>query len=76
VLNKSNKNSEQNSNRIMRNTILLSFSRQMDSIEINVLSATISFGIKILNKKFVEIVTVLDLMDLLVEKIRIIKDIL
>ena len=75
MLNKSNKNSEQNSNRIMKNIILLSFSKLMDSIEINVLSATISFGIRILNKKSVEIVTVLVLMDLLEERIKIIKDI-
>lgn len=47
----------------------------MDSIEINVKNATIFSGIKILNKKYVVIVTVLDLMDLLEERIKIIKDI-
>ena len=75
MLNKSSRNLEQSFNRIMKNIIQLNFSKKMDSLEINVKSATIFSGIKIQTRKSVEIVTVLVHMDLLEERIRRIKDI-
>jgi hypothetical protein len=76
VPSRSSRSSELNFNRIMRNTIQLSFSEKMDSIEINVKNVITFSGIKIKTRKSVEIVIVLGLMDLLEERIRTIRDIL
>jgi hypothetical protein len=76
VLSRSSRSSELNFNRIMRNTILLSFSEKMDSIEINVKNVITFSGIKIKSRKSVEIVIVLGLMDLSEERIKITRGIL
>ncbi len=76
MLSRSSRSSELNFNRIMRNTILLSFSEKMDSIEINVKNVITFSGIKIKSRKSVEIVIVLGLMDLSEERIKITRGIL